>query len=58
MTIININGTEVKCWRMRYNPCGLSEYLVKFDGKSFDELGNCFADEESIARSVYDRVHK
>lgn len=58
MTIININGTEVKCWLMVYNPCRLSEYLVEFDGKSFGELGNCFADEESIARSVYDRVHK
>lgn len=58
MSTINIDGTEVKCWRMTYNPCGLSEYHVEFDGKSYDELGNCFDDEESVARRVHHLNHK
>lgn len=58
MTTINIDGTKVKCWCMAYNPCGLSEFRVEFDGISYDTMAGCFDNEESVARRIYYRNKK
>ncbi len=43
---------------MAYNPCGLSEFRVEFDGISYDTMAGCFDNEESVARRIYYRNKK